>query len=51
MQNLFINTLTLDDRYSLLNRNNLMQTIQIQLSKKQKMFSQFFLIFGIQIKL
>ena len=41
----FVNTLTVDDKYSLLKRNNLMQPIQIQLSKKQKMCSHFFLIF------
>ena len=29
----FVNTLTLDDKYSLLNSENLRQTIQMQLSK------------------
>ena len=39
---LFVKTLTTDDKYSLLNRENLMRTIRIQLSKKQKQFFQFF---------
>ena len=39
---LFVNTLTADDKYSLLNRINLTQPIQILLSKKQKTFSKFF---------
>ena len=39
---LFVNTSTADDKYSLLNRNNLMQQIRTQLSKKQKTFYQFF---------
>ena len=34
--------MTADDKYSLLNRDNLTQPIQIQLSEKQKTFSQFF---------
>ena len=38
---LFVGTLTADDKYSLLNRNNLTQPIQILLSQKQKTFSQF----------
>ena len=38
---LFVNILTADDKYSLLNNDNLMQRIQIQLSKKQKVFSRF----------
>ena len=40
----FRNTLTADDKYSLVNRNNLVQPIQMQLSKKQiflPMFSHF----------
>ena len=36
---LFLNTLTVDDKYSLLSRDNSMQTIQMQLSEKQKTFS------------
>ena len=38
---LFVNTLTEDDKYCLLYRDNLMQPIQILLSQKQKTFSQF----------
>ena len=39
---LFFNTLTADDKYSLLNTDNLTQSIQTLLSQKQKTFSQFF---------
>ena len=39
---LFLNTLTDDDKYSLLYRHNLTQPIQILLSQKQKTFSKFF---------
>ena len=42
---LFPNTLSADDKYSLLNRDNLMQPIQMQLSQKQKTFSEFFCAF------
>ena len=42
----FVNTLTADDKYSLLNRDNLTQPIRTQLSLKQKAFSQFFLAFS-----
>ena len=42
---LLVNTLTADDKYSLLNRGNLTQPIQILLSQKQKTFSQFFSAF------
>ena len=42
---LLVNTLTADDKYSLLNRDNLMQPIQILLSQKQKTFPQFFSAF------
>ena len=42
---LFVNTLTDDDKYSLLYRDNLTQPIQILLSQKQKCFSQFFSAF------
>ena len=38
--NLFVNTLTDDDKYSLLYRDNLTQQIQILLSRKLKTFSQ-----------
>ena len=37
-----VNTLTADDKYSLLNRDNLTQSIQTLLSQKQKTFSQIF---------
>ena len=39
---LFVNTLTDDDKYCLLYRDNLTQPIQILLSQKQKNFSRFF---------
>ena len=42
---LFVNTLTEDDKYSLLYRENLMQPIQILLSQKQKNFLNFSLDF------
>ena len=42
---LFVNTLTADDKHYLLNRDNLTQPIQIQLSQKQKIFSEFFFAF------
>ena len=42
---LFVNTLTLDDKDYLLNRDNLTQPIQMQLSQKQKTFSEFFFAF------
>ena len=38
----FVNTFTVDDKYSLLNRDNLVQAIQMQLPGKQKTFSQLF---------
>ena len=42
---LFPNTLNADGKYSLLNRDNLTQQIQMQLSRKQKTFSEFFSAF------
>ena len=39
---LFVNTLTDDEKYSLLYRDNLTQPIQILLSQKRKTFSQLF---------
>ena len=42
---LFVNTLTDDDKYCVLYRDNLTQSIQILLSQKQKTFSQFFSAF------
>ena len=38
---LFINTLSVDGKYSLVNRDNLTQPVQMQLSWKQKIFSVF----------
>ena len=43
---LFCNTESADGKYSLLNRNNLTQPIQMQLSRKQKTFSVFFPAFS-----
>ena len=42
---LLVNTLTADDKHYLPDRNNLAQPIQIRLSEKQKIFSEFFLKF------
>ena len=42
---LFVNRLNADEKCFLLNRDNLMQTIQALLSEKQKTFSQFFSAF------
>ena len=39
---LFPNTLSADGKYSLLNRDNLTQPIQMQVSRKGKTFSEFF---------
>ena len=39
---LFVNTLTPDGKYPLLNRDKLTQPLQILLSQKQKTFSEFF---------
>ena len=41
----FVNTLNADDKHYLLNRDNLRQPIQMQLSQKQKNFSEFFFAF------
>ena len=43
---MFVNTLTADDKYSLLNRDNLTQPIRTILSQKHKAFSEFFLAFS-----
>ena len=43
---LFVSTLTADDKYYLLNRDNLTQPIRMQLSQKQKPFYPFFLAFS-----
>ena len=37
---IIVNILTADEKYSLLNKDNLRQPIQMQLSQKQKTFSQ-----------
>ena len=41
MIRLFVKTFTADNKNSLLNRDNLKQPIQILLSQKKKIFSQF----------
>ena len=41
----FVNTLTADDRYSLISKNKWMQTIQMHLSQKPKIFSKLFCAF------
>ena len=38
----FFNRMRVDDKHYLLNRGKLSQPIQVQLSQKQKAFSQFF---------
>ena len=38
---MFVNILTADDKFSLLNRGNLRQPIHMQLSQKEKTFSEF----------
>ena len=45
LSEVFVNTLTTEDKYSLRYSENLPQPIQIQLSKKQKIFSQFIAAF------
>ena len=42
---LLVNTLTADEKYFILNRDNLTIPIQMQLSDKEKTFSQFFSAF------
>ena len=41
---MFVDILTADGKYSLL-RDNLRQPIQMQLSQKKKLFSEFFFFF------
>ena len=41
----FVNTLTVDDKHYLLNRDNITQRIQMQLTQKQKTFSEFLFAF------
>ena len=43
---MFVNTLTADDKYSPLNRDNLTQPIGTKLSQKQQAFPEFFLAFS-----
>ena len=43
---MFVNTLTADDRYSPLNRDNLTQPFRTKLSKKKQAFPEFFLAFS-----
>ena len=43
---MFVNTLTADDKYSLLNRDNLTQPIRAPLSQKQEACSSSFLGFS-----
>ena len=43
---LFVNTLSADDKYSLLKRGNLTQPIRTQLSQKQKPFYELLLAFS-----
>ena len=43
---MFVNTFTADDKYSLLNRDNLTQPIRTELSKKETAFSQLLLAFS-----
>ena len=45
MLGLFVNTMTPDDKYSQLNRENFTQQIQMQLSQKTKNFSQVFIAY------
>ena len=45
ISSLFPNTLSADGKYSLLNKHNLMQPIQMILSPKQKTFCHFFASF------
>ena len=42
---LFVNTLTVNDKHYMLNRDNLTEPIQIQLSQNLKTFSELFFTF------
>ena len=42
---IFLNTLSADGKYSLFNRDNITQPIQMEVSQKQKTFSEFFSAF------
>ena len=43
---LFVHILTVDEKHYLLNRDNLTQAIQMELSQKQKSFSEFLFVFS-----
>ena len=45
IQRLFVNTFTAHEKHYLLNSENLTQRIQMQLSQKEKIFSEIFLHF------
>ena len=45
LRRVFVNTLTVTDKHYVLNRDNLGQPIQMQLSEKQNTFSEFFFAF------
>ena len=38
---IFVDTLTVDEKHYLVNRDNLTEPIQVELSQKQKTFSEF----------
>ena len=42
---MFVNILSASDKYSILNRDNLREALQIKLSQKQKHFLDLFLHF------
>ena len=42
IQRLFFNTLAVDDKHYLVNRDNLTEPIQMQLYQKEKSFAEFF---------
>ena len=44
----FVNTFAVNDKHYLLNRENLTQPIQMELSEKQKIFPNFFLFAFLQ---
>ena len=43
---MFVNTLTADDKYSPVNRDNLTQPIRTKLSQQEEAFPEFFLAFS-----
>ena len=47
---MLVNTLAADEKNPVLNRANLTKPIQMQLSRKQKTFSQFFAAFSKSIR-